>query len=164
MRKQVELFIEQLDVHRHRNEWFVSIDAALDGMTSKEAAWRWQGSNTIWQIVNHLIFWNDDVIHRLNGTVNPRTIQNNDASFGEPGNAQDETGWAQTVSEFHDVMQRLDDVITRMDDSELDLPYAAQSDTKRRLLSNIMMHDTYHIGQIVLMRKLQSSWTAFDWE
>lgn len=164
MGKQVELLLEQLEIHTQLNEWFVSMDVALKGITSAEAAWRLNESNTIWQIVNHLIFCNDDVILRLQGTVNPKQVKNNDDTFGEPGSPEDEIGWEQTLAEFHEVMQRMRDVIARMDDGALDLPYRENSVSTRRLLSNIMMHDTYHIGQIVLLRKLQSSWNGFNWD
>lgn len=163
MEKSVELLLEQLDIHTQQNEWFVSMDVALEGITSIEAAWRFNQNNTIWQIVNHLIFCNNDVIHRLNGTLNPKQAENNEETFGEPGSPEDETGWEQTLAELHGVMQRLRDVIARMDDGTLDLPYRENSVSTRRLLSNIMMHDTYHIGQIVLMRKLQSSWNSYNW-
>lgn len=163
MGKLVELFLEQLDIHTQQNEWFVSMEVALEGITSVEAAWSYNQSNTIWQIVNHLIFWNNDVIHRLKGTVNPKQANNNEDTFGEPGSPEDEIGWEQTLSELHGVMQGLRDVIASLDDGTLDLPYRENSASTRRLLSNIMMHDTYHIGQVVLMRKLQSSWNSFNW-
>lgn len=163
MEKSAELILEQFDIHVHQNEWFVSMDVALEGITSAEAAWCLNQSNTIWQIVNHLLFWNTDVVHRLRGTLNPAQANNNDDTFGEPGNPADEAGWERTLSELQGVMQRLRDTIVEMEDGKLDMPYRDEGEPTRRLLSNIMMHDTYHIGQIVLLRKLQATWNAFNW-
>jgi len=158
-----KMFLEQLDIHCHENDWFASMDQALHGVTATEAAWTSLGiSNSIWQIVNHLIFWNADVIHRIKGTENPHKIEDNEETFGIPGDPKDEIGWAQTVQRLNEVMSKLKTVIEDLDDEKLKAPYAANRYSIDRLLSNIMMHDTYHLGQIVLLRKLQSSWSGVD--
>jgi len=164
MQPVTKMFLEQLDMHCHENEWFASMDQALHGVTAAEAAWTSSGiSNSIWQIVNHLIFWNEDVIHRLKGTENPRKAEDNEETFGNQGNPEDEIEWGQTVQRLSEVINNLKRVIEDLDDEKLKAPYAANSSSTERLLSNIMMHDTYHIGQIVLLRKLQSSWGGIDW-
>jgi uncharacterized damage-inducible protein DinB len=137
---------------------------ALDGVNATEAAWTSSGtSNSIWQIVNHLIFWNVDVIHRIKGTEHLHKAESNEDTFGKPGDPEDENGWAQTVQHFNEVMEQLKTVIAELDDEKLKAPYAANSPSIERLLSHIMMHDTYHLGQIVMLRKLQSSWGGVDW-
>lgn len=164
MQVVAKMFLEQLDIHCYKNEWFASMDQALHGVIAAEAAWTSTGiSNSIWQIVNHLIFWNEDVIHRIKGTENPQKAEDNDETFGNPGDPEDEIGWAQTVQRLYEVMNKLKTVIVDLDDEKLTAPYAANSSSIERLLSNIMMHDTYHLGQIVLLRKLQSSWSGVDW-
>ncbi|MCM3707975.1 MULTISPECIES: DinB family protein [Cytobacillus] len=158
------MFVEQLAMHWHENEWFASMDQALHEVNAAEAAWTSSGqSNSIWQIVNHLIFWNEDVIHRIKGTENPQKAEDNEVTFGNPGDPEDESRWAQTVQHLNEVMGELKEVITELNDEQLKAPYAANSNSIERLLSNIMMHDTYHVGQIVLLRKLQSSWAGVDW-
>lgn len=164
MQVVTKIFLEQLDMHCHENEWFASMDQALQGVTAAEAAWTSSGgSNSIWQIVNHLIFWNEDVIHRMKGTENPHKANDNEETFGNQGDPEDEIGWAQTVQRLNEVINKLKRVIADLDDEKLKTPYAANRYSTERLLSNIMMHDTYHIGQIVLLRKLQSSWSGVDW-
>ncbi|THE13570.1 DinB family protein [Bacillus timonensis] len=164
MQVVTKMLLEQLDMHGHENEWFASMDQALQGVVAAEAAWTGSGmSNSIWQIVNHLIFWNEDVIHRIKGTVNPHKAEDNEETFGNPGDPEDEIGWTQTLQRLNEVMDKLKTVIEDLDDEGLKAPYAANRYSIERLLSNIMMHDTYHIGQIVLLRKLQSSWNGVDW-
>jgi uncharacterized damage-inducible protein DinB len=164
MQVVAKMFLEQLDMHCYENEWFASMDQALHGVNAAEATWTSSGtSNSIWQIVNHLIFWNEDVIHRIKGTENPHKAEGNDETFGNPGDPEDEIGWAKTVQRLYEVMNKLKTVISDLDDEKLTAPYAANSYSMERLLSNIMMHDTYHLGQIVLLRKLQSSWSGVDW-
>jgi uncharacterized damage-inducible protein DinB len=164
MQVVAKMFLEQLDMHCYENEWFASMGQALHGVNATEAAWTSSGnSNSIWQIVNHLIFWNEDVIHRIKGTKNPLKAEDNEETFGNPGDPEDEMGWAKTVQHLNEVMNQLKTVIADLDDEKLTAPYAANRYSIERLLSNIMMHDTYHIGQIVLLRKLQSSWSGVDW-
>ncbi|MEK3766156.1 DinB family protein [Solibacillus sp. FSL K6-4121] len=164
MQVVTKIFLEQHDMHCYGNEWFASINQALHGVSAAEAAWTNSGiSNSIWQIVNHLIFWNEDVIHRIKGTENPHKAQNNEETFGNPGKPEDEIGWTQTVQRLSEVMNKLKTVIMELDDEKLKLPYKVNRYSIERLLSNIMMHDSYHLGQIVLLRKLQSSWEGVDW-
>lgn len=161
MQVVTKLFLEQLDMHFHENEWFASMNQALHGVTAAEAAWRSsESSNSIWQIVNHLIFWNEDVIHRIKGTENPHRPKNNEETFGNQGDPEDEIRWVQTVQRLNEVMNKLKTVIADLEDEKLKTLYAANRYSIERLLSNIMMHDSYHIGQIVLLRKLQSSWDS----
>ncbi|AZB41733.1 DinB family protein [Bacillus sp. FJAT-42376] len=163
MQNETNLFLEQLDMHWHENEWFASLDQALDGVTAAEASWTSDGtSNSIWQIVNHLIFWNVDVIHRIKGTENSHNAKSNEETFANPGDSQDETGWAQTVKRLSEVMNELKTVTAELNDEKLKEPYAADRYSIERLLSNVMMHGSYHIGQIVLLQKLQSSWRGVD--
>ncbi|RIW28704.1 DinB family protein [Bacillus salacetis] len=158
------VFVDQLDMHCHENDWFASMDQALKGVSAAEAASTSSGtSNSIWQIVNHLIFWNEDVIHRLQGTENHHGAESNEETFGHPGNPEDEQGWRRTVHRFTEVMDTLRTVIAGIDDETMKKPYAADRYSRERLLSSIMMHDSYHLGQIVLLQKLQSSWGNVDW-
>ena len=164
MQVVTKVFLEQLDMHWQKNDWFASMDQALHGVTAAEAAWTSSGnSNSIWQIVNHLIFWNEDVIHRIKSTENTHKAEDNEATFGNPGNPEDEIGWAKTVRRLNEVMSKLKKVIADLNDEKLKAPYAPNRDSIEKLLSQIMMHDTYHIGQLVLLRKLQSSWGGVDW-
>ncbi|CAM3816461.1 DinB family protein [Mesobacillus thioparans] len=164
MQVVTKIFLEQLDMHYHENEWFASMDQALQGVIAAEAAWTSSGiSNSIWQIVNHLIFWNEDVIHRIKGTENSHKAEDNEETFANSGDPEDEIEWARTVERLNKVMNQLKTVIAELDDEKLKAPYAADRYSIERLLSNIMMHDTYHLGQIVLLRKLQSSWAGVDW-
>ncbi|WP_175991486.1 DinB family protein [Bacillus sp. Marseille-Q1617] len=164
MQVVTNMFLDQFDMHVHENDWFASMDQALQGCTAAEAAWTSSGnSNSVWQIVNHLIFWNEDVIHRMKGTENPLKAEDNEETFGNPGDPEDEMGWTQTVQRLNEVMNNLKSAIEDLDDEKLKAPYAADRYSYERLLSQIMMHDTYHVGQIVLLRKLQSSWGGVDW-
>ncbi|TDL77793.1 DinB family protein [Peribacillus frigoritolerans] len=164
MQTVTNIFSDQLDMHWHENDWFASLEQALDGVSAPEASWTSSGkSNSIWQIVNHLIYWNEDVIHRIKGTKNPHIIKNNEETFANPGDPEDENGWVQTLQRLNEVMNQFKTVIAELDDEKLKAPYAANSSSIERLISSIMMHDSYHIGQIVLLRKLQSSWGGVDW-
>ena len=161
MQVVTKLFLEQLDMHCHENEWFASMNQALQGVTAAEAArTSSENINSIWQIVNHLIFWNEDVIYRIKGTENPRKPESNEETFGNQGNPEDEIGWNKTVQRLNEVMNELKTVIAGLEDEKLKNLYAPDRYSIERLLSNIMMHNSYHIGQIVLLRKFQSSWES----
>lgn len=107
-----------------------------------------------------MIFYNEDVIHRIKGTENQHNLETNEETFGKPKDPDDEFGWTKNVLRLNEVKNNLKTVFAGLDDEKLKAPLAANRYSIERLLSNIIMHDSYHIGQIVLLRKLQSSWSG----
>ncbi len=55
-----DVISEQFDACYDENTWFVALKPALDGVTAEHATWKPAGvDNSIWEEVNHLIFWNE---------------------------------------------------------------------------------------------------------
>src|SRR5947208_1196680 len=73
-----DILIEQHTACYDQNVWFVAIKNAIAGLTSDEAAWKPEGAdNSIWEEVNHLIFWNERWLQRFRGKLNePQDVEN----------------------------------------------------------------------------------------
>ncbi|MDQ0217904.1 hypothetical protein ELQ35_00215 [Peribacillus cavernae] len=57
--QQKDLFLQQLSACYDQNSWFVSLSGATDGLLPEQASLKGSGtSNSIWEIVNHLLFYN----------------------------------------------------------------------------------------------------------
>jgi uncharacterized damage-inducible protein DinB len=87
-----ELLLDQMHSCHDQSGWFVSLNNALIGLTAEQAAWK-DGStnNSIWQLVNHLIFWNENYLNRFKGIPNPGFKGTNDSTFeGEKTSGTDE--------------------------------------------------------------------------
>ena len=140
--------------------WFAPTSKALGGLTAAQAAWvPGEGMNTIWQIVNHLTFWTRFVAGRLAGEPPTGRKTDSDATFGSPGDPADAEGWARAVQGLRDAYGALHAAIARQTDAELDRPFNSRRTPTVAVISGSVMHDAYHTGQIVLLRRLQGSWS-----
>jgi uncharacterized damage-inducible protein DinB len=150
-----EILLEQHSACYDQNNWFVSLKTVLDGVTAEQAGWKPDGvENSIWNTVNHLIFWNDRWLQRYRGELNEPQDVDNDTTF-----QSDETDWNATLQKLGGVMTEWRDELGKIEDSKLESSVNAQYQAPWRTpLAQQNIHNAYHIGQILLLRKLQGSW------
>ncbi|WP_199615314.1 DinB family protein [Paenibacillus alkalitolerans] len=153
--KRKEVLLKLRNNSWDEESWFLPLADALENINAAQAAWQPPGGgNTIWQTLNHLNYFNERYLAVIKGEVLGEPLDTNEATFGAPGNGEDERGWRATVQKTRDIMDDFKETINRLSEDDLD---------NRNLdvnLPDIMMHDAYHIGQIVLIRKMQGSWTS----
>ena len=143
----------------YEEAWYPPISDALKDLTAAQACWQPEGraSNTIWENVNHLLTFKERLLARLHEDETFVAPQNNDETFVQ-GGCNDEDAWQRTVLRTIQVHDALQSVLISLQEAELDrltpsLPIWQQ-------YQNILLHDAYHTGQIVQIRKLQGSWPA----
>ncbi|AFU13597.1 serine/threonine protein phosphatase [Bacillus toyonensis] len=64
--------------------------------------------------------------------------------------------WQQTVKRTLQVHDALQSSLTSLQEAELDQPIPSLPVWQQYM--NILLHDAYHTGQIIQLRKLQGSW------
>jgi len=141
-----ELLLQELHETHDRKDWFVSAREATAGLTAEQAAWTdGKGNHSVGQLLYHLAFWNDDALARLKGS--PHSFNGaNDDTF----NKYDPKDWEATVKKFNDGMTEIEKIVENADDAKLA--------TIAPLVAHICTHNAYHIGEMVVVRKLQGSW------
>jgi uncharacterized damage-inducible protein DinB len=149
------ILAEQFTACLDKDEWFVSLKTVLDGVTSEQAAWKPEGvDNSIWETVNHIIFWNERWLQRYRGELNKPQDVENKGTFKSP-----ETDWQATLAKLDSVMKEWRGNLESIDEKKLDEAVNAEYEAPwRSPLGNQNIHNAYHIGQILLLRKLQGSW------
>jgi uncharacterized damage-inducible protein DinB len=159
-----ELLLDLLKTTHKEISWFPPLSRALDGLTAEQAKWcDHTNMNSIWQIVNHLVFWN---------TISLQRFKEN--SITDTGLKNEETFDIQDFSEkeWHETLIRLDDILNKwhsvlVDCSESRLHEHIQFFDKEiywwKALFDVFTHNAYHTGQIVLIRKKQGSWVEIPW-
>ena len=105
-------------------------------------------TNSIWHLVFHLIYWRTSVINRLNGNLTPPPF----SDFKLPDDLN-EQNWKQTLHDFESTYHLLRSTINHFKEENLDRPSPKESQTYYQLIMGCLQHDTYHLGQIVLIRK-----------
>jgi uncharacterized damage-inducible protein DinB len=142
-----------------RGGWVASADEALSGLEAEDAAFRpGPGAHTIWELVRHLSFWEDLVTDRLGGMpLGPGRISNKSTFDGcEP---EDRASWKEAAGRLLSANRRLAAAVGRLEDAQLDQPLPGEQKTLLKdLLEGMALHQAYHLGQIVLLRKLLGKW------
>lgn len=141
--------LKQLKNTHTDKEWFVPVNIALEGVTPEQAMWRdSSGNHSIGQLAYHLLFWNKRQLAKFNGQPEGEFSGNNEETFTK----FDQATWSKTVSELDSVLTTLEKSIEAADEAKLKEWYPT--------IANISVHNAYHTGQIIYVRKLQKVWDA----
>lgn len=158
-RSQVEFLRLTREYSWDKEAWFPPLADGLKDLTVAQAAWQpTGGGNTIWQIVNHLNYYNQRLLHRITGEPLGPALADNYATFGAGDQAADEAAWQSTVEQTRAIAAGWARVLAELTDADLDRPLP--QGTLGEALVAWIGHDAYHTGQIVLLRKQQGSWPA----
>jgi uncharacterized damage-inducible protein DinB len=150
-----DVILEQFLYCHNKNGWFVSFQNAVAGLTPEQAAWKSSESdNSIWELVNHLVFWSERYLNRFKGIPIQEMEGNNDTTF-----INKRLEWQEVVDKFNAVMTEWYDAVYRSEEEKLEqLIGEDKKEPWIEALTNITIHTAYHIGQIVSIRKIQGSW------
>ena len=141
------ILLEQLRTTHNSKDWFVPINVAVEGLTAEQASWKDpSGNHSVGQLTYHLLFWNERELAKFKGEPEKKFSGDNDETF----NNFDSKKWNDTVKQLDQVMTELEKFVETTDEKTLQ---ARASD-----IAHIGTHNAYHVGQIVLVRKLQGSW------
>lgn len=139
--------LEQFNATFDKKEWFVCLRDAVQGLTDEQARWKPEpGFNSVYEHVVHLVFWNDRYLHKLRGAQLP-SVQTSEETFQ-----------AETKIHFDQLMVRADEVFSQWQAALAKGLPAGEKEDWVSITGHINLHNAYHVGQIVLMRKLQGSW------
>lgn len=158
--KAIDLLLKQLDHTYDHEGWYLPLQPALAGLTAAQANWRPPGeaANTIWETVNHLLYFKERLLAKLQGKTPEYPATSNDETFAGAGSSDDEEAWQATVARVEAVHKGLVEVLSTKTDDELDTPFSKTS--LGALIADILLHDACHTGQIIQIRKLQGSYPA----
>ncbi|RYY68008.1 MAG: DinB family protein [Chitinophagaceae bacterium] len=126
----------------------VQILASLQGLTARDAAKNIQGLNSIWQIVHHMRCWRETLLRRLQG----EQIPSPDNNYFEAIPVVSEKHWMEALEKLTRSQQALLHYLSTDIDMDEKPPGSVYS--RYELLQGVLQHDAYHLGQVILIRKL----------
>jgi uncharacterized damage-inducible protein DinB len=137
--------------HKHHLHALEGLDPALAGRKVGRSP------HTVFQILQHMTYWQDISLARISGEPPPRP---GSAALGwtAPAAPEDESDWQAAIACFAEGLRSLE---ARVRDPELDLGRLVQPDrnvSAREELLMIQGHNSYHLGQIVLLRQELGAW------
>lgn len=118
---------------------------SVDGLTAEQAAWQppdagGRPRHSIWQVVEHVIFWRENLLGRLDGGPRPTATELANRNFPQPGQASDQA-WADTRLRFQESHERVAVAVRDRFDVAAGM-------------MELLPHDCYHMGQINYVRAL----------
>ena len=140
-----------IDVHEGNNWTEVDITTTLQDVNLKEAITRTQASpNTIASLLHHITFWNRVMVQRAQGTA----VQINDANGYDHPPLNAEADWQNLKSDNIQSAHELATAIRQFDEAKLLEPILPNYSTAYKNLQGSVEHVHYHLGQIVILKKL----------
>lgn len=141
------VLLHQFQSTWNKEDWFVPVSIAVDGLTAQQAMWKpSDSSHSIGQLAYHLLFWNKQSLDKFYGRKPASFDGNNNETF----TAFTQATWTATVKELNQVMQDWETAIKNADDATLTKWYPT--------IANLNTHNAYHTGQILYIRKLAGNW------
>lgn len=125
------------------------ISAELAGRRTEELPYN------IYQLVKHMSYWQDFMLIYLDGGK-PELPTNVMESWPSEESPEDEAEWKIIVGHL---LQGIERAIEIAQVAELDAPIDSfPGETMAGILRNIASHNSYHLGEIVLLRRLYGAW------
>lgn len=155
-----ELLLHEWACTYDQEDWFPPLRNAVSGLDAAQASWKPAGEacNTIWENLSHLLFYKERFLQRLSGSrLSPEDTSNED-TFTPSGSADDNDAWQATLQRMEQVNRDIFDKLSSLNEEELQQALPTHSILKSAM--SLVLHDAFHTGQIVQLRKLQGSWPA----
>ena len=131
-----------------------SLRDLLEGVTAEQAAAKpIPNAHSVWELVNHIIAWEQIARKRLEGAE--EIAIPDDVNF-PPVTDASEAAWQATMQSLEASHRGLRDGIKKIDDVRLEEITPGTSYSNYVLLHGVIQHDLYHAGQIALLKKAMS--------
>ena len=149
---------DQLEREHGGDPWHGSpLMHILEGVTHTQAAARpLPGGHSIWELVLHVAAWKNEVRSRLSGAPAGDPREGDWPPVGETTDA----AWRQALEHLEVSHRLLVSAVRELPETKLFEPTNDARDramgtgvTYYELLHGLVQHDTYHAGQIALLKK-----------
>jgi uncharacterized damage-inducible protein DinB len=140
-------------------EAHVGLDKALDGLPADKRGARAQGfEHSVWQLLEHIRIAQDDI---LDFCVNPRYVH--DMKWPDdywpkqpvPPNA---AAWDAAIASVRRTREQFQKLARETKDLYAVVPTGKGHQTFLRAILLVTDHNTYHLGQIVAVRRALGAW------
>jgi uncharacterized damage-inducible protein DinB len=142
------ILLEQFNACFDQSAWFASAKSALENLSAEDAIWKPTDEiHSVCEIITHLNFYNNKHLRRFKKL----DIANNAHEIAETYTNEN---WQNALDEFNSIMSEWKSVLENTDDAKL------AKDDWSSIIAHINIHNAYHIGQIIIVRKLKNNWNA----
>lgn len=128
----------------------VTVVGTLRKLSAEQAAAKaLPACNSIWEIVNHMIRWRENVFQRVQGKIITTPANN----YIEPVADPSPEAWLKTLETFQQTQTDWLRFLQNFADDNFQSIYPPNGMTYYEHIHGLLQHDAYHLGQIVLLSK-----------
>ncbi|PSL41382.1 DinB family protein [Planomicrobium soli] len=110
--------------------------------------------HSIWELLNHMIYWQDFMLAYIKGET-PKSPEHATESWPESGAPANNEEWDAAVSRF---LAGLQDAKQEAAKDLMEKGAEGKGRTRAEWLMGITLHNTYHAGQAVMVRRMSGTW------
>jgi hypothetical protein len=149
--REVQFLADQLDRGFYGGAWHgPALHEVLEGVDAADAARRvLPEGKTLWELVLHLAAWNRIAAQRIRGEE-PKVT---DAVDWPPVEVPSPEAWQAATAQLEAGHRDLYRTVRCLTDARLDDAVPGSDPTVRGLLLGTLQHNSYHAGQIALLKK-----------
>jgi len=142
------------------NGWFLSTSMAIQGLTAEQAARvPAPGFNSIWAVINHMRYWQQYMLLRLQGTVVDRaTFNEGTEDWAALPNPPTEAAWQTAQQRAADCVREFTSTVASLTDEEMNAEVNPGKPTRWQIIQGVMAHNSYHTCEIISIRHMQGLW------
>ncbi|HEX9915073.1 MAG TPA: DinB family protein [Candidatus Bathyarchaeia archaeon] len=148
---EVKFLIDQLKTTFSGDSWHgPSVMKTLEGIDAGQAAARPLGErHTVWELVDHMTYWLEEVLKSLKD----RRVPKPDKVVDWPGMGGGEGQWRQSVGRLEAAVNMLVDELATWTNGDLEKTVAGANYNYRQMLHGVIHHNLYHAGQIAILKR-----------
>lgn len=151
------ILIEQFDACYNESAWFVCAKSAVEGLTAEEAFWKPSAEiHSAYELLVHLNYWNERWLRRFKG----EEVSGSEIEIAETFEIEAKD-WQAVSDKFISIMSEWKTLLKNADEAKFGEAVSAKiPDNWVSPIAQMNIHNAYHIGQIVVVRKLRGSWDS----
>lgn len=158
--RRIEEALRHLDPPSGWKPWHGGASAvgAVRGVPAEVAAWKpYPDRHSIWELTLHVAYWDYAVHRRITG--GPKgAFPRSPSDWPDPPGERSGGTWDRDRKLLREWHEQLVDVLRDLSPSRLDdVPRGEGTTTHADLVTGALLHETYHAGQIQLMKRLARS-------
>ena len=150
---ELSWMIELIEEGFRKTAWHgPNLRGAVRGVSAQEAIWRPVPlRKNIWEHVLHAAYWKYTVRRRMTGEKRGTFFLKGSNWFTR--SSVNEKQWKEELDQLTRTHTLMLETIQGLDPPTLDRPLPKSKLTYRRLLRGIALHDVYHAGQILTLKR-----------
>ena len=139
--------------------WFTRISIAIQGLSAQRASQvPAERFNSVWGVVNHLRFWQDFTLKRLQGASTRREVLDGHHGWPPVPDKPIQAEWEASQMQMLTANQDLASFVKTLSDEVLHQPVAEGRPTPFQVIQGIIAHNSYHTCEVISIRHMLGLW------